>query len=183
MHRTKSVQYTDPVTLMNDEGDVYRYASKEEALTDLGLAWIQTYVREHFRKFLYNAKYYGDEREEAMYEVSNWIMRNGAGEPLTVTDFYPERKQRKSYWDGRFGTWNGDGPVPGTGHSRHRYIMYRRMHTVAAKRESFVIEADGEPKMRAARSGKYLPDSWDEYFRSCNRDVNWKRFRKNQYKE
>lgn len=56
-----------------------------------------------------------------------------------------------------------------------------KMKTVGAKRQAQCIAEDGEPKPRAKRNPKNIPDAWDDKVTSSWGDRCWKRLRKTPY--
>lgn len=178
MHKTEPVQYEDPVTLICDDGSKFYFSSKAEVLQHLGLQWIGTYVGQHFKQYAG----YNHCDGTPFYQIHHWIMRDGASKPLTAADFYTSPRCKR-YWEIPYLFWNGNGPVPGTGKRRYYHSnYYRSFHSIAAKRDAVSVFED-EPKFRAKRNVKNIPEAWDDYPRSSCYDRSWKKFRKQQHKK
>jgi hypothetical protein len=111
-----------------------------------------------------------------------YVILDENNSPLFAKDFEHFWKSNTRSFSHRYGfsTWNGVGPVPGTG--RHRRGHYfRHIHTTAERRANVVME-EGEPRPRGRRSGTNLPNSWDDFSRSDYDARNWKHYRKHQRK-
>lgn len=79
------------------------------------------------------------------------------------------------YWRWRWGTWNGEGPVPGTACRRGGYGTFRNIQTHAQNRmHALVVQSDGEVAARAKR--RKLPTAWDDFVRRST--PTWKDQRK-----
>lgn len=177
-----NVPALEEVRLYLRTGEVFTYKSKREALKDLGLRWIEENVGEHFCVYSHTERLVGDyEVANQVYRTANAIMRDPHGNPLFPGDFRALCPKKKRYrWWLRYETWNGEGPVPGTGRRPGgRYC--RRVQTTSERRLAQVIDPV-EPKPRAARNVSNIPKIWDDYTVAAREDRSWKRFRRTQYK-
>lgn len=76
-------------------------------------------------------------------------------------------------------------PIPGTRCRRgagYGKTVLRRPRTTQERRNYFLDEEMEDVKLRARRSGRNLPNAWDDYCRSDIFVKNWKKFRRTQYK-
>lgn len=176
------------VTLFSRDGDVWAYPTLRAALKALGRDWIARNVGPHFRVFRCMSRVFNTEREtwvrEPIYDEHAFIMRDDAGQPVTVGTFYPllERRRYQSRWTRMLDTWNGEGPVPGVHKTSAGRHYCRRMATMNERRQAcLVLEEDGEVAPRPARSASNLPNSWDDYWVSARGNRNWKQFRKTRW--
>lgn len=188
MHTIKP--YETRVTVFDQEGGKYVYATKAEAFKELGQRFISA-IGEHFKSFSHRAYWHADANSyntEVHYSTSKYIMRDDNGEPLTLADFsqYKLKYKYKSHYlmrERRALNYAGYGhTVPGTGRSHsHRGTYYRRPATTAERRLNQIVDWD-EPQTRPSRNLANLTNAWDDYIRSDRDDKNWKRNRKTQYK-
>lgn len=119
----------------------------------------------------------------------DFILRNEFGECLNIFNFVEEsfkyQKEREAKnQQRRFEFWNGEGSVPGTG--KYTYgNWFRHPKTLAAlKAAASVLDAEeGEVPVRGRRKKGFIPTAWDDRIKSTYGNKNWKRYRKNQYKE
>ena len=171
------------ITLFNSRGPVATYASLGEALNALSYAWISANVGRDFKVFSYRVEVAG--WFERIYQQSPFILRDATGTAVTADQFMAfiqnQRGPRISWFKRRFPYWDGAGPVPGTGRSRH-YRYYRHPQTLNERRQSCRVREDNEPSIRAARNAHNLPTSWDDYPRRGTDNDNWKRYRKTRWK-
>lgn len=87
-------------------------------------------------------------------------------------------KSRGYYGYGRrFSFWNGEGPVPGISKMRGGGGYMRSLRTQSERSlNGLVVKEEGEVPARAARSGRNLPSSWDDFLR--DRQKCWKEQRR-----
>jgi len=81
-----------------------------------------------------------------------------------------------------FYLWNGEGPVPRTGHRPAGRKMFRSPRTIQARRAAQVIRGLDEPAVRAKRGTYRLPDSHFDLYISARQDRSWKRHRLTQWR-
>jgi hypothetical protein len=181
--------YETAVTLFSRDGDVLAYPTLRAALKALGRSWIAANVGPHFRVFRCLSRYIDTTREawvlEPVYDERAYIMRDDAGEPVTLATFYPllERRRRKSRWTRMLDTWNGEGPVPGVRCYRGGRHYYRRPQTMNERRQAdLVLQEEGEVAPRPTRDASHLPSSWDDRWVGARDDRSWKRYRKTRWK-
>lgn len=177
------------VTLFSSDGGVWVYRTMKAALNALGQHWIAKNVGPHFRVFRHVSRYFDTEREcwvrTPEYDDYHFIMRDDFGAVVTAASFDAliERKRWRSWWERRYGAWNGEGPVPGTRCHRGGGHCYRRPKTMNERRQAaLILEEEGEVAPRPTRDANNLPNSWDDYWVSARDDRNWKRYRKHQWK-
>lgn len=175
--------YETAVSLFARDGGVRTYASRREALRELGASFIRNCVAEHFWEF---AGYTWSWRDgdlvcgERQYNTASYIMRDDTGAPLTWADFAGLVAKRRRL--GRYASfWNGGGPVPHRGRWHHTRRC-RRPQTCNELRQAIPVQDEGEVAPRSSRNLTHLPNSWDDYMRATDRDRNWKRHRKHQWK-
>jgi hypothetical protein len=180
--------YETAVTLFSRDGDVWAYPSLRAALTALGRDWIARNVGPHFRVFRCNSRVFDTAREtwvaEPVYDEHAFIMRDDAGEPVTLAAFYPliERRRYQSRWTRMLDTWNGEGPVPGVHKRSAGRHYFRRPQTMNERRQAcLVLLEEGEVAPRAARNVSHLPNSWDDCCVASRENRNWKQFRKTRW--
>ena len=111
------------VTLFKDDGEVWVYASVAVARRVLGMSFIRAHVASEFVEYLRSEVKWSDVdgvsrivESRPVYRVSEYVMRDDAGAKLTADDLEQPRVRR--YWGRYYGTWDGSGPVPYTGHGR-----------------------------------------------------------------
>lgn len=176
--------YEPAVTLFGRDGSVRVFKSMSAAYRALGLPWIRENVGAHFSVFVCREHYTAlFEPSKSIYAEADYVMRNDLGEILTAQSFQPlrEKEIKRRYW-GRYAQWNGEGPVPGTRKYRGGRYYFRRIRHLNARRLCFTIAEEGEVPPRAARDVHHLPNNWDDYGVAAREDINWKRFRKQQWK-
>ena len=173
--------YTLGVTLYLRDGRIYKYGSYQSALKALGYQWICDFVRTNFRTFVGQAVLLTDAGilRVPQYAYADAIMRNDFGQAVTAEDFRPLRSKRVRRYS-RFASWNGTGPVPGTGAGR-RGSFFRSIHTAGARKQAQLLDPV-EPRPRASRSENNIPDNWDDLRNSAYTNRNWKRFRRTRWK-
>lgn len=191
--------YKTTFTLFCRDGGVGHYPSIKGVLEQLGLGWISRNVTPQFRVYSHTEWRIADDEltyfgsgapDEAcyakrFYRESDYIMRDGEGCPVTSATFYElglSAGPAKCRYRMRCGSWNGEGPVPGTakrrgGHHRGRAIRYAN-----ALRAAMTFEVEGEIALRPKRGTTLLPDRRDDYRVSSRGDRNWKGYRKTQWK-
>lgn len=179
--------YETSVTLFASDGGVRAYHSLKEALNSLGRRWIAANVGPHFRVFRHISRHFDTQREiwvrTPEYDDYDFIMRDDAGDVVTAATFDPlvAKRHGRSWFECRYGTWNGEGPVPGTRRRRGGHY-YRHPKTMSERRQAvLVLVEDGEVPPRPARDAKNLPNAWDDYCVASRDDRNWKRFRQHQW--
>jgi len=86
-----------------------------------------------------------------------------------------ERRRKKR---DRFETWNGNGPVPGTGRRKNYRFMRRPRTTQELRLAAGVVFEDDEPEWRGRR--RNVPTAYDDII--LHRDHSWKRHRRTQWK-
>lgn len=171
--------YETSATLFGADGSVRVFKSLAAAWKALGRRFIEHEVAKNFTEYL-------DERVVAgggiahVYKRASYVMRDDMGQPLTREDFARFYPYYQSCW-GIYPYYCGYGPVPNVRKSRGGGGYFRRMKTMAARRQAQHV-SDDEPRVRAARSANVLPNSWDDYRNSSRDNDNWKRYRKTQYK-
>lgn len=184
MHIIK--HYESPVTLFSQAGVVRHFASKKALLTELGIGWISRNVGKHFREFSHDLAYLDETRGwvyRRVYTEYPYVIRDGEGSCLAAGDFSDlvARRRRVSKWRKLLEGWNGEGPVPGI-HRPRNASYFRKIKTTNERRWATPIIEDGEPAPRAARNHRNIPNSWDDYGVAAREDINWKHFRKTQWK-
>lgn len=174
-------KYEPSVTVFSVSGGVWVYPSLKALYKEVGIRWLREKLGADFCVFEgFDCWMEGDVwRREPRYTTAQFIARDDLGRKLTSADFEGFRPAYRSrrYW--RYGQWNGEGPVPGTGRSTWSYV-HRRPKTTQERRLSQPME--GEPAPRAKRNSANLPNSWDDYGKSSYGNHNWKRHRKTQWK-
>ncbi len=177
------------VTLFSDNGGVWHYASKAQALRELGIRWIREHVAADFRVFShfeYGPSFFRGEvyscSKKAAYRTSTFVLRDDAGNKLTAADLQPLLPPRRGWYLRYLDNYPGYGPVPRSGRRRGgRY--FRRPKSTNERRQAQVMEPDIEPAPRPGRNASNLANAWDDYPRRSSReDRNWKRFRKTRWK-
>lgn len=172
------------VSLFNREGLVRTYASKVEALRELGYSWISRNVGQDFRRFSHVERFAFDVFGDPIYQTFDYVLRDEHGQALTAADFWPLTggDRRIVPWvNPRYLCWNGEGPVPGTAKRSGGYRYFRRIHTYPSRRDAWHCADEGEPAVRAARNAANLPTNYDDIQRGRQRS--WKEHRKTQWKE
>lgn len=140
--------------LVRPDGSYQRFASKEDALRIYGYSYFR----------------------ERLDSGAGYALLDPSGRPLRAyEDLWP------TYWSwARWGPWNGQGPVPGTGRRRGRQPL-RRPQTLSARREAAAyLSEEGEPAARPCR--RKLPTSWDDMCRADYGVRSWKAYRKTQHR-
>lgn len=165
--------YQPKVILIGKDGSTRVFDSRVDALNYLGYNFICNRVGPRYS------------------EGAGWThqLKDEFGNRLSYKDFADIQKDRNfDCWYGRVYTktepnfWNGEGPVPGTGRSRH-YRFFRHPRTAAERRQNAFYDAEaGEPRPRVKRTGRYLICERDDCVRTCVNDRSWKRYRKTQWK-
>jgi len=74
------------------------------------------------------------------------------------------------------------GPVPYTRKWRGSARFFRQIRYVNALRQATQFVEDEEPRIRAKRNQRLLPNAWDDISDGSRGQRNWKRFRKTQWK-
>lgn len=190
--------YQTSVTLFCCDGRVWHYASKKEALKDLGRSWISRNVGEHFRAFSHSNIFHPAGHEatlgwrlqgnptysEPVYREASFIMRDDAGRPLMAGDFprAPEDSYLFNRFRIRYGRWNGEGPVPGVSKRRGGWHYYRRIRHINDLRGMQFFPEEGEVGERAYRKNRF-GDPWHEVHVAARENDNWKRYRRTQWKD
>lgn len=188
MHTIKP--YETRITLINNEGKKYLYASKAKALEELGQRFLSK-IGEHFKTFNHRSYWYTSSdvyREcDVVYTHSDYIMRDDFGNVVTLADFHElicEKNSKYTKWcESLYAGYKGRGnTVPDIGRRRsHRGTYYRHPATIAECQINQIVDWD-EPQARPNRALSNLPNAWDDYVRSDHKNRNWKRFRQTQYK-
>lgn len=204
MHKIHVV--TEPrrkVFLVRYTGEVYLYDSYREFLSYLRGDVLHN-MGKSFRdvRCFYTTRWVRDYRgeyrcidEKTMvytYWVAHWDHKSGSIiDPAQLKKDWDEylnelhrlRTSHKRWWY----RWNNkifeyrNGPVPFIGrHHSHRGSWYRHMKTTQERRWSLAEKEDGV-RGRAKRNIHNIPNSWDDWAR--HNEKNWKRFRKNQWKD
>lgn len=193
------------VFLYNTKGDVTVYDNKEQAFKELGFNFISFHVGKELRvpgklfsHFIYPKhvktntdffnKHYPNSRQ---LHHADHILLNEFGEVLAIDDFedviISERKKNdeKGFYTKyrRIEGWNGTGPVPGTGGWGNGHYFRHPVTLQALKAACGVCKEDGEPSMRGNRTKSHVPSSWDDIHRSDRGIRNWKKYRKQQWKQ
>lgn len=184
--------YQTAVTLFSRSGAVRTFASKAEALRELGYTWIRNHVAaqfctwSHMEYRAFNGRpapswemVTGNVRVHPVYTYADFIMRDDAGSPLVIGDLAPVRRRRPYYRQAMM-TWNGGGPVPYTGRRRGGHY-FRHVKTTNERRAAQLVD-DTDVAPRGRRNANNLANSWDDYYVTSREDRNWKRFRKTQFK-
>lgn len=117
-----------------------------------------------------------------------YVIRDADGALLFARDFeaLAKRKElnRYTYRYGSTTTWNGVGPVPGTGRRTGYQVFRRHMKTAQERRmHAFYDMEAGEPKPRVKRSGSNLPSNYSDMTRGDYNSRSWKHRRKHQWKD
>lgn len=177
----KIPEHITGVTLFRRDGLSRAFASFAAALEALGYDWIVKNVGAHFREFTGHERCLINDRwvRFPTYREAEFILRDDQGRVVTGADFN-DLLPRRSYFY-RFSFWNGEGPVPGTGGWGNGHY-FRHPKTMAERRQAQQVDPD-EPAPRPARSSANIPNAWDDYWVASRDDVNWKRFRRTQYKQ
>lgn len=134
-------------------------------------------IGEQFRTFVYTKHCNDDHRRCNVYNESNTIIRDDAGQTVHINDLI-------SLWNSKFvkprtSWWR----YPGANRSMGSY--YRHLQSTNERRQSLPnYEAYDDygivVQPRGKRNINNLPNSWDDYPRSFTR--NWKHSRKTQWK-
>lgn len=175
------------ITLHHVDGFFWSYKNLNDAYSQLGRYFISNKVGIQFnyitaeRHHLYYRRIIG--YHHTHYD---FIMRDQAGKEITIKDFSfisePSYNYKKRY------IVRGNGPVSGINKSYYSK-MFRKPKTIQERRFNSLsedFEYDGmtvRVKMRARRSAGNLPNSWDDIYRSDNKIVSWKKYRKQQWKD
>lgn len=176
------------VTLFRDDGECWAYRSMSEALRVLGSSFIRHHVEREFRTYLGGRearvfiKNGGTHTVQSAprYHCARYVLRDDFGQPLTIDDFGVDAQRRRIH--ARFRSfWNGEGPVPHTGrHGPYRWL--RRPRTYQEIRiNAGAVQEEGEPLARICRTGRHLPQAWDDLNRCCLRS--WKDHRRHQWEK
>lgn len=177
---------TTAVTLFSDLGECRAFDSRASALRELGASFIRHQVGPQFRTSCHYVGPNGAVHHSV--KIASYVLRDDLGQPMGLEDFAdllpPEDPLYRFRWE-RWAvpTWNGEGPVPGTGR-RGNYGYHRRPRTQAERRLNQFLDSDvedGAPRVRAKRSAHNLPDAWDDLNRPLERR-SWKAYRRTQYK-
>lgn len=116
-----------------------------------------------------------------------WVIEDASGNRIPPGDVPKSKKaiKRERYvrkWREKAFIFRS-GPVSNTGGARGRrvsdYMRYPQTHAIL--KECYKPLEEFEPNIRSSRSRKYIPTSWDDIPRSCQRS--WKKHRKTQWKE
>jgi len=201
------------IYLCSKAGIVETYESKEAAFKKLGFSFIKNSIGFEFdipNRRLYqsscervffgnkpsgiagktNQKAYADICGDGFLKrYSDFVLRNEYGENLTIIEFAELAIKQRKEWDDRryirrsLDTWNGEGPVPGTGKFRSYGSFWRHPKTFAALRTAAEFLDENEVPVRAKRTAGHIPTTRDDRVRSDYRIKSWKKYRKTQYKE
>ena len=185
-------KYETSVTLFSRNGGVWTYASKAEAVRELGWGWISRNVGEQFFQFHYESVLTLFETDETgaprierkpVYRYADFIMRDDMGRPLLAWNFSnPANRRARNRYAWRDETWNGEGPVPGISRNRPSVRRYRRPRYVGLLRDAQYFPEEGEVALRIQLVNEAFSDPWHEIGRD-GRNRNWKKFRKTQWKD
>ncbi len=172
------------VTLFSSDGEVYFFKTLSQALRELGMAFLSRHVGPHFRVHLYDLPESGPRtgswRSRPVYASWPYVMRDDNGGVVLAKDFLKLHPSQHTGISGRFGHWNGEGPVPGTGNSRS-WKTYRLGRIYRDLRQSQILEEDGEPPLRYAMKSGKKAISFDRR-RERRTQRNWKAQRQTQWK-
>ena len=164
--------YEPKVILTTWEGITRTFASRKVALNALGINYIRHRVHN---------------RVDAELRWSTLVTEHG--QCLSAADFRDLFAEENPLWHLSFAlrrahrTWNGEGPVPGTGVGRGGHC-HRRPKTMNERRQNAFWDGEaGEPRARGARRPSMLPHSWDDLSIGSYGHRSWKRNRKTQWKE
>lgn len=173
----------NPVTLIAVSGEKLSYASLEEALICLSLAWLRSHVGPHFVE----SRQHWQPGAAPLVTYHHWeyILRDANGRTITRADIEAcHEARRRTYWLARYGSgYSGVGPVPGTGRRpNHRY--YRALQATQERRWSIPVREADEPAPRGARKFDNIPNSRyaDRCLWDSRENHNWKRYRKTRWK-
>lgn len=174
------------VTLFSDTGECWVYASRAHALHELGASFIRHRVGRQFRRACYRMGPDGAQRDDI--PLASYVLRDDFGQPMGLEDFEdllpPPDPLSRYRWRSWYKTpWNGEGAVPGTGR-RHGGHYHRRPQTQSDRRINQFLgdeHEDGAPRVRAKRSSRNLPSSWDDLSRE-HEVRSWKAYRRHQYR-
>lgn len=187
------------VSLFSRHGFRASYPSIGAALKALGYHWISRNVGTHFLEHSHSNKLhpaghvatigyrmsgYVTYREE-VYVGHEYVLRDDWGNALTHADFYDlhwERVRKNKRRRSVYATWNGEGPVPGTGFRPAGRHQYRHLQHMNARRAAETFKEDGEVPVRAKRGPHSLTNPWDDYYVEARRNNNWKRYRRTQWR-
>ncbi|EPP7233250.1 hypothetical protein ACTOJ1_000104 [Shigella flexneri] len=175
------------ITLHHIDGFIWSYKDLNDAYEKLGKSFI-------YRKVGFQFDYYVPEWKPSVYRIvtgykhihADFILRDDAGKELTSDDFLEFSNYQYDYKK-RY-IVRGTGPVPNL--RRRGYCKYfRKPRTIQERRYNSspeIFEYDDliiKVKMRARRSSKNLPSSWDDIYRSNYKNNSWKKYRKQQWKD
>jgi hypothetical protein len=169
--------YEAGVTLFHYSGTSQFFASRRALFEHLGWYRLSRYLGPYFdeSRWSYVARAAGQVLSPAdFYEFRSPAKLNMSGGSLVARHEYREELRRRAK--------PRSGPVPGI-HRRRGGNAYRIPGTANERRaNAFVDWESGEPAVRAARSWKALPSTWDDLERSDYRMRSWKQYRKHQWK-
>ena len=176
--------YAPAVTLLARDGSARVFQSMSTALQQLGIGWIANNIAANFSDVspayrcllvydLFGCSY-------AAPSLANFVMRDEAANKITADDFYQlnsalcQKQLRRSR---SRQSWNGKGPVPGTGRSASGHY-FRRPRTFNERRLSQAIAS--EPAGRSKRNR--IPSDFDDIAIASRGVRSWKRHRNHQWK-
>lgn len=175
------------VTLRHRDGAICRYTSIHAVFKALGSRWLRDNLGFDLEPLRVCTCHQVGPRFDDPLSVAQpaWSIAFDSGEPILASDFGRLVAVRPfPFWDRRYGTYNGFGPVPGSGRRRRRAHYFRRIRYIGERRTvAFVLDEDGETPPRSKRNGANLPDSWNDYDIAARNDRNWKRFRKTRWRD
>lgn len=165
-------KYQPRITYIHRDGTKKVFDSIDHVIREFGRNWLAHNVGPDFTVEAYR-DYWG----QPYYSHFEAILRDDQGQPVLVEPTPRGRRYRN-----RFACWDGTGPVPGTGR-QHGGHWFRSPRTHDAHRLAVsVIKEEGEPPIRAKRNPRHIPSSWDDLPIGANRNRNWKRHRKTQWR-
>lgn len=170
--------YEAGVTLFHFNGTTQFFASRRVLLAHLGWRRLRSELGAYLdpARWTYVAREAGRVLSPAdFYELWTPPKLNRSARSLVEKYEHREELRRQAS--------RGSGPVPGV-HRRRGGNAYRIPGTANERRANAFVDLDsGEPPVRAARSWKSLPSTWDDLERSDYRMRSWKQYRKRQWKD
>lgn len=163
------------ITLSHGSVRIGVFASLQDVGRYIGVAAVRDLMHRQ-RDAAFVAPWYSD----AVSSPPGLVVRDGDDVSVTWYEVFsacrPLERRRKSR--DRLETWNGSGPVPGTGRRKNYRILRRPRTTQELRFAAGVVFEDDEPEWRARR--RNVPTVYDDII--LHRDHSWKHHRRTQWK-